>query len=72
MNLHRGGGETEGQRRYKRGSGGSAARDIEAALSAMAAGRTGGGGMALDRRTETKERAEWAAKARWDGFGNGK
>jgi hypothetical protein len=44
------------------------ALDVEAALGAMAAGRTGGGGMASDWRREMKEeRAEWAAKAGWAG-----
>jgi hypothetical protein len=68
LNPHRGGGKMEGQRRYRRGSGGGVVRDAEAVLNAMAAGRTGGGGTASDRRRETKEeRAEWAAKARWAG-----
>jgi hypothetical protein len=48
---------------YRWGSGGGAAWDTEAALDAMAAGRTGGGGEASDQRRETKEeRVEWAAK----------
>jgi hypothetical protein len=73
FNPHRGGGETEGQRRYGRGSGDGVARDVEAALSATVASRMGGGGAASDRRRETKEeRAEWATKAGWVGFGNGK
>jgi hypothetical protein len=58
----------EGWHRYRRGSGGSVARDTEAALGTMAAGRMGGGGAASDRRREMKEeRVEWAAKAGWAG-----
>jgi hypothetical protein len=49
------------------------ARDTEAVLDTMAPGRTGSGGTASDRRREMKEeRAEWAAKAGWANFGNGK
>jgi hypothetical protein len=63
----------EGQRHYGRGSGGSVAQDTEPVLGAMVARRTGGGGGASDRWTETKEeRADWAAKAGWAGFRNGK
>jgi hypothetical protein len=48
-------------------------RDAEAALGVTAAGRTGGGGAASDRKRETKEeQGEWATKARLAGFGNGK
>jgi hypothetical protein len=71
--MHRGGGETEGRRCYGRGSGVGVAWDAEAALGVTAVGRTGGGGAASDWRRETKEeRAEWAAKNGWAGFGNGK
>jgi hypothetical protein len=55
LNLHRGGGETEGQHRCSRGNGVGAARDTEVALSAMVIGRMGGGGAASDWRRETKE-----------------
>jgi hypothetical protein len=56
LNPHRGGGEIEGWRRYRRGSGGGAARDT--------ASRTCGGGIASDRRRETKEeRAKWAVNS---------
>jgi hypothetical protein len=49
------------------------AQDAEVTLGVTAASRTGGGGAASDQRRETKEeRAEWAAKARWAGFRNGK
>jgi hypothetical protein len=49
LNLHRGGGETEGRCRYGRGSGGGAAQDVEAASrqptgqAVAARHRTGGG-----------------------------
>jgi hypothetical protein len=55
FNPHQGGGEMEGQRRYGRGSGGSVARDAEAALGATVADWMGGGGAASDQRRETKE-----------------
>jgi hypothetical protein len=62
----------EGQRHYRRGSGGGAAQDAEVVLSMTAVGRTGSGGAASDRRRETKEeRVEWSAKAGWAGFKNG-
>jgi hypothetical protein len=62
-----------GWHRYGRGSGGGTAWDAKVALSATAAGWMGSGGAASDWRRETKEeRAEWAAKAGWGGFGNGK
>jgi hypothetical protein len=49
------------------------ARDAEAVLGATAAGRTGDGGATSDQRRESKEeRVEWAAKAGWAGFKNGK
>jgi hypothetical protein len=61
----------EGQRRYLRGSGGGMAWDVEAALGATAADRTGGGGTASDQRRDRKEeRTKWAAKAGWASFGN--
>jgi hypothetical protein len=45
----------------------------EVALNVMAAGLPDGGGVASNRRRDTKEeRAEWAAKAGWAGFRNGK
>jgi hypothetical protein len=73
MNPHRGRGETEGRRRYRRGSRGGAAQDREATLDATTADRTSSGDTASDRRRETKEdMAEWAAKATWASFRNGK
>jgi hypothetical protein len=73
LNPHRGGGEMEGWHCYRRGSGAGVAWDAEAVLGATAAGRTGDGGATSDQRRESKEeRVEWAAKAGWAGFRNGK
>jgi hypothetical protein len=44
----------EGQHHYGRGSGDSTARDAEVVLGTTAAARTGGGGVASDRRRETR------------------
>jgi hypothetical protein len=42
---------------------------VEAAFGMTAAGRTGGGSTASDRRGETKEeRTKWAAKVGWAGW----
>jgi hypothetical protein len=58
---------------YGRGCGGGTARGMEAVLGATALGRMGSGSVASGQRREMKEeRPEWAARAGWASFRNGK